>query len=576
MNTKPLLCAFLLLHAGCSATRSLLGVPQAPAGEGPRAGASAPLDEILVGSWLKDDLKIAPPATDGEFLRRASLDLIGRVPTLPEARAFLTDTAPDRRARLVDRLLASPEYAEHFADVYSELLWRTEGPGARRIERQDPRSWLVTAFNENRPYDRLVWDLLTATGDVRDNGAVAFIAARARGGGGPEALAGASARLFLGLQIQCAQCHDHPYDNRWKQEDFYGLVGYFARTRVRRDASMMNPLEMGGMATPGPAGRSFVVFEQRRGEARMRAPRSESEVVIAPRFLGRKPAGQSDESRRETLARAVIESDLFPKAMVARTWAQLFGHAMIDPWDDLGAENDPRHPPLLVRLAADFRTGGYDIRALLRKMVLSPAYARSSARPEGVADDGGAAVRAFARARVRPLTSEQLFRTLLTATGADDMLRRRSRGEPPGSAGRGPSRGAWDPLRGPHTVDRAERQIERALREYRFTFDDDEMADADSFDGSMPQALLLLNGEVTNSGARAGEDGVLDGILRRTRNPAERLRDMFLAAYTRPPTVEEAAWMLPQLTEGARRQGRQAYEDAFFSLLISSESVTNH
>jgi hypothetical protein len=548
MNMKLVLCAFLLLASACTATRGLLGVPTAPAAD--KAAAPAALDELLVGSWLKDDLKISPPATDGEFLRRASLDLIGRVPTLPETRAFLTDTAPDRRARLVDRLLASPEYAEHFADVYAELLWRTDGSKRQsKIDRQDPRSWLVTAFNENRPYDRLVWDLLTASGDVRENGAVAFIAARARGGGGPEALAGASARLFLGLQIQCAQCHDHPYDTRWKQEDFYGLVGYFARTRVRRDTSMMNPLEMGGML---PAGRvSFMVLDQRRGEARMRAPRSESEVVVQPRFLGRTPPGHGDDGRRQILARAVIESDLFAKAMVARTWAQLFGHAMVDPWDDLGAEHDPRHPPLLVRLAADFRNSGYDIKSLLRKMVLSPAYARSSIRPDGIADDGGAAVRAFARARVRPLSSQQLFRSLVTATGADQMVRRRNQ-------------------------DRADRQIERALREYRFTFDDDEMADADSFDGSMPQALLLLNGELTNGGTRAGEDGVLDGILRRSRDPAERLRDMFLAVYTRPPTAEEAAWLLPQLTEGARKQGRQAWEDAFFALLISSESVTNH
>ena len=480
------------------------------------------------------------------------------MPTLPEVRAFLADGAPERRVRLVDRLLASLEFAEHFADVYSDLLWRTEGNRrqAQLIERQDPRAWLVNAWNENRPYDRIVWDLLTASGDVRENGAVAFIAARARGGGGPEAVAGAAARLFLGLQIQCAQCHDHPYDPRWKQEDFYGLVGYFARTRVRRERNLGNAMTDAGMDmtdTPVAPGKqvSFLVFDQRRGEARMRPPRSESEVVVAPRFLGRTPAGMSEDNRRATLARAVIESDLFAKAMVARTWAQLFGHSMADPWDDLGAENDPAHPPLLVRLAADFRASGFDTKALLRKIVLSPAYARSSARPEGVADDGGAAVRAFARARVRPLSSEQLFRTLLTATGADQMVRRRNQ-------------------------DRADRQIERALREYRFTFEDDEMADADTFDGSMPQALLLLNGEITNGGSRAGEDGVLDGILRRSRDPAERLRDMFLAVYARPPTAEEQRQVPAPAGRRGRKREPRVYEDAFFSLLISSESVTNH
>jgi hypothetical protein len=303
-------------------------------------------------------------------------------------------------------------------------------------------------------------------------------------------------------------------------------------------------------AVAGPA--SFLVFDQRRGEARMRPPRSESEVVVAPKFLGRALPIPPDESRRPVLARALIESDLFAKAMVARTWTQLFGQGVVDPWDDLGAEHDARHPAILVRLAADFRASGYDIKALLRKIVLSPAYARSSVRPDGLPDDGGAALRAFAQARVRPLSPEQLFRSLLTATGADQMVRRRNQ-------------------------DKGDRQIERALREYRFTFEDDEMADADTFDGSMPQALLLLNGEVTNGGARAGEDGVLDTILRSSRDPAERLREMFLAVYGRPPTAQEGRWLLPALGEAsASAGGRRAYEDLFFSLLISSESVTNH
>ncbi len=549
---QPFLAGCLALAGGCSATRSGLGVPAASR-VGP-SEAPAPLEELLVSSWLKADLEIAPPASDAELLRRASLDLIGRVPTLPETRAFLADPAPDRRQRLVDRLLASPELAEHFADLYSDLLWRNEGgKRPRQVDRQDPRAWLVTAFNENRPYDRIVFELLTASGDVADNGAAAFLAARARGGGGAEAMAGGAARLFLGLQIQCAQCHDHPYDPRWKQEDFYGLVGYFARTRVRRNKNTMADMMSDVAPMAGPP--SFLVFDQRRGEARMRPPRSETDVVVPPRFLGRPLAAPPDEGRRTTLARALVESDLFAKAMVARTWSQLFGQGLADPWDDLGAENDPKHPAMLVRLAADFRGSGYDIKALLRRIVLSPAYARSSARPEGLPDDGGAALRAFAQARVRPLTPEQLFRSLLTATGADQMVRRRNQ-------------------------DRGERQIERALREYRFTFEDDEMADTDTFDGSMPQALLLLNGEITNGGARSGEDGVLDGILRRTRNPAERLREMFLAVYGRSPRAQEERWLLPALAEASAAEGpggvRRVYEDLFFSLLISSESVTNH
>jgi hypothetical protein len=552
-----------LLLAAC-------GGAQAPgvAGPGAPAAPAGKLDDLLAASWKAAGVSPAPAISDGEFLRRASLDLIGRVPTLAETRGFIADRGEDRRGRLVDRLLASPEFGEHWGDVYSELLWKTEG--SNRIEKQDPRGYLVQAFNDNTRYDRLVQALLTATGDVRENGAAAFFAARARGGGGPEAVAGAAARVFLGLSIQCAQCHDHPYDTRWKQQDFYGLVAYFARTRVRREKTVpgmdaMDDMASGAASTGnGAMGNkvSFAVNDVRRGEARMRAPRSETEVVVAPRFLGRPTdaALATGEPRRQTLARAVLASDLFPKAMVARTWAQLFGAGLVDPWDDLGAENDPRHPQLLDVLARDFRAGGFDIKALLRRMVLSAAYARSSV-PAPIAtaadttaaaaddDHGGAAVRAFARARVRPLSPEQLFRSLNTMTAADEMVRHRQ------------------------TEQRAERLRERTLREYRFTFEDDEMADAD-FDGSMPQALLLLNGELTNNGTRAAEGGTLARILAERPGPADRLEGMFLAAYSRAPTAEEKALLLPELERAGRN--RRAYEDVFFALCTSTEAVTNH
>ena len=510
-------------------------------------------------------------------------------PRWPRPARYLADQTPTKRRQLVDRLLASPEFAEHWADVYSDLLWKIEG--AKRIEKQDPRSFLVTAFNENWRYDRLVEALLTASGDVRENGAVAFVAVRARGGGGPEAVAGAAARLFLGLNIQCAQCHDHPYDTRWKQQDFYGLVAYFARTKVKRekgppagDMNMAMDMDMAaGMPATGKMPVSFSVFDQRKGEAKMRAPRSEQEVVVKPRFLGREPPipplppgavedrpkrklrfqaqfNDRNENRRLAFAQAVIASDLFPKAMVARTWAQLFGAGIADPWDDLGAENDARHPVILNRLAADFRAGGFDIKHLVRQMVLSPAYDRSNASATD-ATDSGASTRAFAAARVRPLAPAQLFRALITATGVDDIVRHRQR--------RGQEQG---PTGG---QDRADRLLAQGLREYRFTFEDDEMADAD-FDGSMPQALLLLNGELTNNGSRSVEGGVLGGILAAARTPAERLEQMFLAVYSRPPTAEEKDTFLPALMSPQAAKDRRAYEDLYFALLTSTESVTNH
>jgi hypothetical protein len=543
----------LVVVASCAPLRSGTETTPAPAAQETGLGTSG-LDPLIEALWREAKVTPAPAADDGAFLRRVSLDLIGRVPTLAETKTFLADAGPDRRARLVDRLLGSHEFAEHWGDLYGDLLFGQERKAARLERQYDPQSWLVRAFEENRGYDKIARELITASGDLRSNGAVGFITARARGGGGPEAVTGAAARIFLGLQIQCAQCHDHPYDKRWKQEDFYGLVAYFARTKPKnekiegdlKDASMM---AMAGeeMAAPtkkkNKAMKTFVLVDVKRGEARMHRPHSDEDELVSPRFLGHEVAPQGDETRRQALARAILASDLFPKAMVSRTWAQLFGVGLVEPWDDLGGEGDARHPRVLVELARDFAASGYDIKRLLRTIVLSTAYARSSA---GTAQG----VSAFAQAGVRPLSPEQLFRSLVMSTGAEELGKRRR-----------------DP-------ERNEKRLLNAFREYQFVFGDDEMAEANRFDGSVPQSLLLLNGELTNGGTRADEGGVLGQVLAASADPAARLDDLYLAAYTRRPTAEERAPLLEYLRN--HRNGRAAYEDVFFALLTSTEAITNH
>lgn len=508
---------------------------------------SGGIDPLIEALWRDAKVTPAPAADDGAFLRRVSLDLIGRVPTLAEARSFLADPAPDRRARAVDSLLGSVAFAEHWGSVYADLLFGKDRQAAKLEKAADPQAWLVKAFAENVRYDELARALITASGDLRENGAVAFVAARARGGGGPEAVTGAATRIFLGMQIQCAQCHDHPYDKRWKQEDFYGLVAYFARTKPRTEKiepaeMMMMAPEAGPASKKNKAPKAILVVDVRRGEARMRRPGSEVEEKVGPRFLGRTVVEAPGETRRQTLARAILGSDLFPKAMVARTWSQLFGTGIVDPWDDLGSEHDPRHPPLLVALARDFAASGYDFKRLLRTIVLSAAYARGNG--------DGSAVGVFAQAGVRPLSPEPLFRSLVTATGADEMGRRRLDAE------------------------RMDKKMAQGIREFQFTFGDDEMAEADRFDGSVPQALLLLNGELTNGATRAAAGGVLADILAASPDPAARIDEMFLAVYTRRPAAEERAPLLQYLRD--QRNARAAYEDLFFALLTSTEAITNH
>jgi hypothetical protein len=426
----------------------------------------------------------------------------------------------------------------------------------------------VGAFRENRRFDQVARELLTFTGEILPNGPGVFLASHLKGGG-PELAASVTARLFMGVQIQCAQCHDHPYDARYKQEDFYGLVAYFARTKDRQQKREPSPpasaTDRIQDSNARPDDKIYLVFDKPRGQAKFRRAGAQTDTVVPPRFFGRAIAPLADESPRETLARAVVGSDLFAKTMVDRTWAQLFGRAIVEPWDDLGGEKDPRHPPLLNRLADDFRASGFDVKHLLRTILLSRAYGLTSrvsaperaAAPDAVADapisvavsvpaPDPAAV--FARAAVRRLTPEQLFRSLLIATGSDRM-----------------ERGGAEVM---------DKKIARLLRECLFVFGDDEAAEVNTFNGNVPQALLLWNGEIVNQGAKARPGGTLAAILDENPSPEARLQKMFLAAYTRPCTEAERDRLLPALR--GQKAARAAYEDLFFAMLTSSEMLTIH
>ena len=473
--------------------------------------------------WAKADVTPAPDATAGEYLRRVTLDLVGRVPTRAEVAGYQGD-----KAALVGRLLGSPEFAEHWADVYEELL---VGRAAKlRAEgRNSVRAFLVDAFARDLPYDDLTRRILGATGPLSERGEGGFVAAHLAGGGSPETLAGATARVFLGVQIQCAQCHDHPYDRRYRQEDFWGLAAFFARTKTR-------PFDMGD----GSGKKTLVLFDVPKGQAIMKKHGTGEDVIVAPRFLGREPEHAEGDTRRAVLAREIVASDLFAKAAVNRTWAELFGRGIVDPWDDLGGERDADHPRLLVLLADDFTARRYDLKALIRNVVLCEAYGRASA------GGAGGAEKVFARASVRPLLPEALFRSLVVASGLEEAAAMRL---------------------APETL---QKKLEQGLKQFVYVFGDDEMSEVDRGSGTVQQALLLFNGEVANRGAKAAPGSVLRAILDESRDPSRRLDAMFTAAYARAPTEGERRRLLPRLAAPG------SYEDLYFALLSSTEFTTSH
>ena len=252
------------------------------------------------------------------------------------------------------------------------------------------------------------------------------------------------------------------------------------------------------------------------------------------------------DDRRAQLVTAIVGDPRFAEATVGQVWTRLLGRGIVEPWDDL-LDSDAR-PELLVLLAAEFRASNHDLRALIRRVVLSQAYQRSSVGPQTDPASIAAAEAAFARAVVRPLSAEQLFASVITVTGLEQVESRAFR--------------------------RLVRQRrEQALLEYQFVFSDDEMADADAFSGNVPQALLLLNGALTNQGVVARSGGSLDRILAAEQTTDARLTSLWLTVYGRSPSADELALGRATVGDGSRVGD---WEDLMFAMLYSSEFASNH
>jgi len=520
--------------AGCSGSDAST---QRPAIDPPSASVEDPaaldaLDATIAAHWQQAGVTPTEAADDAEYLRRVSLDLIGRIPTADEVERFMADNRPSKRAALVDDLLARDEFADHWADVLAETLLGGAVQDRPRL-REGLHAWLQTQLHDGRGWDDITTQMLTVEGEVQLEGPAAFMVVHGRKNQ-VEALTGQTARVFLGLQLQCAQCHDDP-DDRFTQAQFYGLAAYYARTRSRF-------AKVDGVRVPR-------IVDKPRGEMRMPtdedAPGDRSGPRVAPAFPALAAVADKDESRRRTLARGIVGSPLFAKAAVNHAWARMIGRGIVEPWDDLGGLENADHPALLEQLAAELRDHDHDLRWLLHRIALSSAYQRSSRGP----DDGAVArEHAFAQAAVRPMTSPQLLRSLLVATGLDDVQGRAFRRE-------------------------VQTRRNHLRKEYELVFDDDEMASTDSMSGNVPQALLLLNGELTNQGVAASR-GALTQILERHAEPDARIDALFLRIYGRPASDPRRTELVAFLD--ARDHAPAAYEDLMHAMLVSSEFLTVH
>jgi hypothetical protein len=606
--------AVVLLGAGLAAAwaATLEAAPETTADAGwtrTRAAVDAAVEEKLREAGVAG----APAADDAEFLRRVTLDLTGTIPTADEARAFLESKDPAKRALKIEALLGSPAYAEFWSHWwYRTLTGMTPNAGKREGEQarllRGPadeafQAWLARQFQENAPYDRFATALITATGRTNENGATGWFA---RWDGKPNDLAGAVAKTFLGVKIQCAQCHDHMYEPTWKQKDFQGMASFFVLSAPRpvpeyqqayREVEKLREQRMKEMGEEGEAApdkngngkpdkKALLDGELRKDPALRDALRNrfvmdivDAEPGSLARGLGRVPKDKLPEglqertelasvtpkawmgptlpdlpglTRREMLARWVTSPDnpYFARALVNRYWGHLFGRGLVDPVDDFTSMNPPSHPALLDLLAADFRANGHDVKRLLRILVSTAAYQRTSV---GTApDEPDPAL--FAKAAVKSLSNEQLFHALVTATGTQGLIERGGRRD---ALGTGYGRGR-----------------DAAFTAFTFLFEDDEGAEADDFAGSIPQGLFLMNGRMIQ-GALSGLPGAtVSRALADEPTDAARVERLYLSAYGRTPDADERRAALAYVKQGADE--RAGWQDLFWVLLNSAEFMSNH
>lgn len=510
-----------------------------------RASAAPPLrttiDAELKAAWTREKVTPAGRATDGEFLRRVHLDLVGTVPTTDEAAAFLADTDPEKRAKLVDRLLSDPRFATAQADVWDSVLFgrRPGFPDATR-KRDTFKDWLAKSFADGIGHDARVRELLRAESP---GPALYLVQYRSQ----PEEAAVAISRTFLGTQLQCARCHDHPYD-KWTQKDFYGVAGFFVRLVVQESGS-------GTAKTYAVAEKSVgeVLFS---GAAKDQAPGKKGEPV-RPRFLDGpdldEPPAPKDAppfkegtplpkpafSRKEKFADWLTTADnpYFARATVNRVWAQFMGRGIVHPIDDFQAGNEPSHPALLRALSDGLVEHKFDLKWLIREIVNSESYQLS-----GKGGSRDASPKWFERARVRPLSAEETVAAMRVVTGFDATLKPGEKVEI-----------GWD-------------YFMRAFGE--------PLNGQGDFQGSLAEHLFMNNGEHVRRFITRRKGNLVDTLAVSTDSPEKKAERLFLAILHRQPSPREREAFAAYLATSDKPE--PAAEQAVWALLSTSEFRFNH
>jgi hypothetical protein len=486
------------------------------------------IDEAIDACLRAEKVVPSPRCGDAEFVRRVYLDITGHIPAAEKAAAFLDSRAPNKRAELIDELLAGNEYGKHQADIWQSLLLPRTSDN-RFVSFDKMTAWLEKRFNDNKPWDQMVRDILTAQGDMDKNGAVTYFLANLT----PDKLTDNATRVFLGVQLQCAQCHDHPF-TKWKQDEYWGMAAFFTKVRINgnpRQAAMQ--------------GGTVSISENGRGRP-IRLPVSTKRVP--PKFLqGEQPNLSSSDAYRPVLAEWMTspQNHYFSRAMVNRLWAQFFGRGLVNPIDDMHDGNQPSHPQLLADLSTRFTAGGFDVKQLIRALCNSEAYQRTS---KPIAGNRDAVPELFSRMAVKVLTPEQLYDSLVRVVGAPNQ--------------------ANFPRRPAIAAAARFRNVTPRMLFVAF-FKGDDNAEPTEYQAGIPQVLRLMNSPFVNNAS------MLAPILKSGKTPEQIVEYLYLATLSRRPTAHELQRCVTLVRKHAD-EARQAYSDILWVLLNSSEFTLNH
>lgn len=515
----------------------------------------AAMNDQLSQTWAVNQVEPAVLATDSEFCRRAFLAMIGRIPTVAELQAFLERDEPNKREWLVDRLqnhrAYRPYYVANWTTFWTNLLiGRTGGQGDSLASREGLVAYLEQSVSKGKPADQMVRELLTAEGvntpgEPRFNGAVNFLL----DGYTNDATLAASrtARIFLGRQLQCVQCHNHPTNEDWTQNRFWEFNAFFRQMRVERGEQGRVELVDRSLKSETPdSDEAEIYYEQLDGRKR----------VAYPRFFDGREIEKSGDihrvKRREALAEFVITSDDFSRAIVNRVWARFFQFGLANPIDDLGEHNPPQHPELLQLLADQFVAADYDLDQLVRWIALSDAFQRSSkAQEDSLADNPAAGTPLFSRYYTRQISPEAVYDSLLLAANAHH---------------RGTSND------GSRTVGNV--QAQRAwVGEFSKNMNTDEGQETDTFSGDIRQSVVVMTSPLMKQAVSNQLGGVLHQVTNSSMPLPKKIEHLFLAALSRKPTARELKAMRSIVDP---RDPAAGLQDIWWALLNSNEFILDH